>query len=339
MVSLSQQEGLQINSFLNSQGIEASSHVIPGERSGWLYYLKHLVFFIRFCRKHKVDIVYSHLDPANFVASIGQYFIKARTFLCRHHINEGKLYKFDKDLYYRITYRLAKEVIVVSDQARRYMIEHEGIPAKKVIHINLAYSFDLYLNPDQQRVKGIRKQHQAEVLLISACRFTVSKQPDQSILTVRKLVDQGIDTKLILLGKGEMHDDLERQIVELNLQKRIFMPGYVTNVLEYMAAADFFLHPSMMESSCVVVKEAGLVNLPTIVCQGVGDFDDYIVHGENGFIVKKDNFAERAASVISTNFRKQELLQTVGANLKKSVHHLFSVERVIDQYSSLNRIP
>ena len=91
VVSLSQQEGLQINSFLNSQGIEASSHVIPGERSGWFYYLKHLVFFIRFCRKHKVDIVYSHLDPANFVASIGQYFIKARTFLCRHYINESEV--------------------------------------------------------------------------------------------------------------------------------------------------------------------------------------------------------------------------------------------------------
>ena len=339
VMSLSQQEGLQINDFLNSHGITASSYVIPGERSGWRYYLKHLIFFIRFCRKHKIEIVYSHLEPANFVASIGQYFIKARTFLCRHHINEGKLYQFDKDLYYRLTYRLAKKIIVVSDQARRYMIEYEGIPAHKVIHINLAYSFHLYLNPDQQRVEVIRKQHRAEVLLSSACRFTVSKRPDQSILTVKKLVDQGIDAKLILLGKGEMHDDLERQIVELNLQNRVFMPGYVSNVLEHMAATDFFLHPSLMESSCVVVKEAGLVNLPVIVCKGVGDFDEYILHGENGFIAEKDNFAERAASVILTNFRKQELLKTVGANLKKSVLRLFSIEHVIEQYSSLNRIP
>jgi hypothetical protein len=142
--SLSQQEGREIHDFLKSYDIHTNSYIVPGTRGGAGYYFKHLKYFARYCREHKIDIVYSHLEPANFVASVGQYMIRARTFLCRHHIDEGKLYNFDRDLYYRVTYKLARKIIVVSDHARRYMIEHEKIPARKIIHINLAYNFDLY---------------------------------------------------------------------------------------------------------------------------------------------------------------------------------------------------
>ncbi|NJN42534.1 MAG: glycosyltransferase [Flammeovirgaceae bacterium] len=109
VVSLSQQEGHLINEFLMSKGIEAYSHIVKGNRVGGFYFLKHLFFFIRFCWKRNIQVVYSHLEPANFVASIGQYFIRGNTYLCRHHIDEGQFYQFEKDLYYRITYRLAKK--------------------------------------------------------------------------------------------------------------------------------------------------------------------------------------------------------------------------------------
>src|SRR5688572_19390115 len=73
VICLSQQEGNLINDFLNANGVTAVSYVIPGRRNGWWYYCRHLFFFVRFCWKHNIQIVYSHLEPANFVAAIGQY--------------------------------------------------------------------------------------------------------------------------------------------------------------------------------------------------------------------------------------------------------------------------
>jgi glycosyltransferase involved in cell wall biosynthesis len=336
VISLSQQEGFVINDFLRSRDIEAFSYVLHGQRSGWWYYLRHLVYFIYFCWRHNVDIVYSHLEPANFVASVGQYFIRARTFLCRHHIDEGNLYSFDKDLYYKITYALARKIIVVSDHARQYMIKYEKIPAKKIIHLDLAYNFELYGEINKVQAQIIRTNNPAEILLLSACRLTAFKRPEAVLHTTKKLIDAGLDVRLIMLGKGEMLGEIEKLISELNLTGRVLLPGYVSNVLDYMAAADFFIHPSILDSSCVAVKEAGLALTPVVVCRGVGDFDDYIIHGQNGFFVEKDKFAEDAFRIIKDHYMQRELLKHIGEQLNKSVLDRFSVENVIFRYYSLN---
>lgn len=334
---LTQQEGLLINDFLNSNGVNAFSHVVSGPRSGTWYYLRQLVFFIGFCWKHKIEIVYSHLEPANLVASIAQYFIKTQTYLCRHHIDEGSLYKFDTALHYKITYRLARKIIVVSAHAKRYMIEKEGIASEKIIHINLAYNFKLFGSPEPKNIKAIREEFPAEILLLSACRLTTYKRPELSIKVVKKLRDRGHDAKLILLGMGEMQAQLKFLVNELGLTDAVMMPGYVSNVLEYIAAADFFLHPSILDSSCVVIKEAGLVSKPVIVCRGVGDFDDYVVHKTNGLLVDRDKFVEESSDLILKYHRDKNFLLELGEGLKKSILELFDVEKVVHQYDSLNQ--
>ena len=337
IISLSQQEGFLINDFLKSNGIAAHSFVVAGPRSGWWYYLRHLIYFIRFCWINNVEVVYSHLEPANFVASIGQYIIRSKVYLCRHHIDEGLLYQFDKDLSYRITYRLAKKIIVVSAHASRYMIENEGIAETKIKHINLAYDFELYPKPELSNVIAIRKQFSCDVLLISACRLTTFKRPEISIQTLKVLIDKGVDAKLVLLGKGELHETLQKLICDLHLNDRVSMPGFVSNVLEYIAAGDFFLHPSLLDSSCVAVKEAGLVSKPVIVCKGIGDFEDYIINGKNGFAVNQESFSEEATDIIVKHQKEAEYLKVVGMNLKRDVLGLFSIENILPYYTSLNK--
>src|SRR4051812_2188391 len=91
VISLSQAEGNEINSFLISQGIEVYSKVVNSKIVLWTLFLQ-LYHFISFCYIHKVSVVFSHLDTANFTASIGQYFIRSKVFLCRHHVDEAELY-------------------------------------------------------------------------------------------------------------------------------------------------------------------------------------------------------------------------------------------------------
>jgi glycosyltransferase involved in cell wall biosynthesis len=337
ILSLSQQEGFLINDFLKSKGIAAYSFVLAGPRSGLWYYIRHLIYLIRFCWRNKIDIVYSHLEPANFVAAIGQFFIRSKVFLCRHHIDEGLLYQFDKDLYYKITYKLARKIIVVSYHAKKYMVEKEGIPEKKILHINLAYDFDLYPMPELSNINAIKNQYPCSVLLVSACRLTTFKRPEISIQTLKILVDKGVDAKLILLGKGEQYDTLQKLISDLHLNERVSMPGFVSNTLEYMAASDFFLHPSLLDSSCVVVKEAGLVSKPVVVCGNIGDFEDYVTFGKNGFTVSQENFSEEAAAIIIKYQNDTAYLNEVGMNLHRDIVKLFSIENILPYYAPLNK--
>ncbi len=337
VISLSQEEGMDINNFLNSMGIMAVSHVIKGSR-GWLYYFKHIIFFIRFCWREKVQVVYSHLEPANFVAAIGQFAIKAKVFICRHHIDEGLLYKFDRKISYQITYRLAKKIIVVSDHAKQYMIEQEGIAKNKIIHINLAYDFNLYSIPSPIDVKSIRDKYACDTLLATVVRLTKYKRPDIAIDTLKKLLDRGIDAKLIIMGKGEMLNSLHQKLDELKLIGKVFLVGFVSNPLTYIKAADFIIHPSLLDSSCVTIKEAGLLAKPVLVCEGVGDFKDYIIHGENGFLVNPNSFAIEASEIIINCKDNNALLAELGKNLKENIIQLFDINHIIHSYQELNEV-
>ena len=78
---------------LKGAGIEPHVYV-PMTSNHWIMWLKRIIHFVRFCNRNSVNIVYSHLEPANFVAAVGQFLVSARVFICRHHIDEAALYNF-----------------------------------------------------------------------------------------------------------------------------------------------------------------------------------------------------------------------------------------------------
>jgi glycosyltransferase involved in cell wall biosynthesis len=338
VISLSQAEGRYIHPFLQSNGIEVFTHVIK-RSNDFIYYLRHLAHFIFFCYQHKVNVVYAHLEAACLVASMGQFFITAKVFICRHHIDEAALQGFDKSIYYRLTYRLARNIIVVSGSAVKYMINVEGISGKKITKINLAYNFDLYEKPDKDLVKKIRSEYNSDVLLLTAGRLTKYKRFELSIEIVRQLVSGGMNAKLLLLGAGEERDNLLNLVSSYRLSHHVILLGFVHNVIDYLAACDYLLHPSILESSCVIVKEAGLVSKPIIVCKGVGDFEDYIQHGHNGFLVDKTPsvFIQEAIDIINSNLNNSEYLHKVGRELKNSIQLNFGIDHVFDEHIKLLR--
>ena len=237
VISLSQAPGVHINPFLKSQGIDAYSHEVQG-KVNFVYYLKHLIYFISFCYKHKVNVVFSHLDPANFVASIGQYFIRGTVYLCRHHIDEAALYNYNRSWTYKLTNFLAKKIIVVSKRAEDYAITEEKVAPAKLIHINLAYDFSLYNYPDATEVVGVRKKYNdPELLLLTVSRLTEFKRPELSIEVLQNLRKKGIAAKLVILGDGPTRKDLDAYISENDLADCVFLEGHVKNVMAYLLAS------------------------------------------------------------------------------------------------------
>ncbi len=297
--------------------------------------LGRMFHLIRFCYRNKIDVVYAHLEPCNFIAVLSQYVVRSRVIICRHHVDEARLYPFGKDLSYRLTYKLAKEIIVVSDHAKRYMVKEENVRENRITHINLAYDFSFYQRPDSDSVRSLREKFSTDILLLSVCRLTVYKRPELSIDVLKTLLQNGLNAKLVILGRGELHDSLMKKIEDDGLADNCILPGYVHNVLEYMAASDFLVHPSLLESSCISVKEAGLVKLPVIVCKGIGDNDEVIKHNVNGFLVNPESFVMEATQIIQENMHASNHLDTMGMNLQQTVFDLFDIRNIAPKYEEL----
>lgn len=326
---ITQHTGEFIRPYLEAHKIDFYSNYLGDGRNA-LTYLKQLWYFVRFCRKHKVDVVYSHLDPANFVAAIGQYFVKAKVYLCRHHIDEAHLYNYHQSFSYRLTNFLARRIIVVSKQAKLHMIKAEHVRPEKIIHINLAYDFSLFEQPDAGRVASLRTELSADLLLLTIARLTKHKRPEISIELLLRLRSAGVNAKLVLLGAGPMESELRKRIQ--GMEDFILLPGHVFNVLEYLAAADFIVHPSILESSCVTIKEAGLMEKPVIVCKAIGDFDDYIANGINGFAVSRDHFVDEAYDIVTKYRYEKAQLEQIGKSLCQAIKMNFDITNIFNRY-------
>jgi glycosyltransferase involved in cell wall biosynthesis len=238
------------------------------------------------------------------------------------------------DWSYWLTYKLARNIIVVSKRTKDYMVEHENVRENKISVIRLAYNFDLYPAVNTEFVRSLRKSIGVKVVLITVGQFIPIKRPDVSIRILKRILENGIDAKLILLGRGEMESICRELAHDLKIAERVIFPGHVDNVLDYVSASTVLLHPSISESSCVVVKEAGLVDKPVIACKGVGDFDEYIEHGMNGFLVNSDNFEEGSIEIILSHFNEEGILMP--KSLRSDILRLFSIESIIPLYSNLN---
>jgi len=315
-------------------GVHTSEHISHAESFG--YYLDHLKFLVKFIKTHKIDLVYSHTQPVNFISVFAKRLCAARFYLCRHHsdhvVNDGNknAIRFDK-----IINQLGNDFIVPSRKVYEQMVEKEKVENKRIRTINYAYQFDHYDRPDLLHVQKIRGAFDARLLLATVSRFIPCKRYDILINAVADLLNEGLDIKLIILGDGPLEMALRAQVEDLQIADRIVFIGYTTKALDYMAASDMVLHISDSEASNSVVKEAGILEKIVAVCEDVGDFDDYVEDGKNGFVLDKHNPVAGLKSAIRSVYADNEKFNELGVNLKKSVFKHFSVENVIKQYTEI----
>jgi L-malate glycosyltransferase len=323
--------------YCRKMGVETTSHVLK-KSNGLLYFLRHTLFLTRFCKKNNIDVVYAHLETAGLPAVLAQYFIRARVYACRHVIDAAYLSNSRKFvLLTRIVYRLAKHIIVVSERCKEFMIAKEGISGKKIQVIFLAYNFNLYDKPDPKQVDEIKRRFPAELLLLTAGRLVGLKRTELAINVSEQLVKKGIKARLVILGTGPDSDKLKNYIASRQLNDCVFMEGFQLNVMDYLAACDVLIHPSLSESSSVIIKEAGLSKKPVLTCAGVGDADDYLVHGKNAILVPVQDTENKMLEGILELLPQKEKRHEMGTALHDLITERFSIHSILPFYDRIHQ--
>jgi len=300
-------------------------------KSGIPSLLFSIYFLLKFIKQHKIQLVFSHLESNNFTATMAGFFTKARIVINRHHSDDFVLNGWSSRWDYRMTNHFCKECIVYSDYAKQVMVEQEGMSAAKIRAFKLSYDFSLYDAPNAVKVAEIKASAKGLVLL-TVGRLVKYKRTEEAILVLNKLRYNNIEATLIIVGDGEEKENLSSLINQLNLQNHCIMTGRVDNVMDYISACDVLLHPSVSESSCVVVKEAGLESKIVIANKAIGDFDAYLEHGVNSFIVHPTNFVDEAVLCIQDLYQDPQKYVGMGPNLKADVYRLFDIKNNFSQY-------
>lgn len=155
--------------------------------------------------------------------------------------------------------------------------------------------------------------------IISVGRLIEQKNHCLIIEAFAKISKNKPNLKLTIYGEGDQRQKLETRIKELNLEKKVFLPGIVDNIFYELTNSMFFVLASEYEGQSNALLEAMAVGLPCIVtnCSGV----DEIVNSENGVLIEKGNLTELISAMEYLSNNPQERIK-LGNKAKETMKNL-----------------
>jgi len=132
----------------------------------------------------------------------------------------------------------------------------------------------------------------------------------------------------VIIGDGEIRDELNRLINELGLAETVFMLGHVDHAAECMTAFDIFMLASLSEGLGYVLLEAGTSSLP-VVATAVGGIPEIIEDMESGILVQPKNPHE-LAHAIRFFIQHPEETSVYGTALHDHVKKEFSIDGMVE---------
>lgn len=159
-----------------------------------------------------------------------------------------------------------------------------------------------------------------DILLVSAGELNTNKNQEVILRAISKCNKR---ICCILLGEGSNREYLEGLIKDMNLENKVFMPGYQDNVQNFLRAADVFILASRREGLPCSIMEAMVAGLPVIASDTRGN-RELIVQGRGGYLFRSDSWKELLD--ILNNLNKGDFA-ALGQYNKKSILH-YSCENV-----------
>lgn len=113
----------------------------------------------------------------------------------------------------------------------------------------------------------------------------LSHRKNHRLLVEMMMELRDLDVICIIGGTGPEQSALETLIHEKGLGQKVFLPGYIDDVKQFLASGDCFVFPSYQEGLPVAMMEAMAAGLP-IVASRIRGVTDLMEHGKGGYLVQ-----------------------------------------------------
>ncbi len=238
------------------------------------------------------------------------------------------------------TYRLADKVIVNSSFTQSELMKL-GVQVSNIVHIEPGVNVD-HFKPDLSS-DYLRERLNISLdtkIILSVGRYTRRKGFDRLIESVRRLLDEGLDTHYVCIGGGEDQDYLLQLAQQQGVVERVhFLSTIETEELPFWYnLCDVFAMPNReidgdTEGFGIVFLEAAACGKPVVAGQA-GGTENAVVHRKNGIQVDGDSL-ESISGALSEILRDRSLAKAMGDYGCQWVNQNHSWDRVVEQTQAL----
>ncbi|MBR4099791.1 MAG: glycosyltransferase [Clostridia bacterium] len=108
---------------------------------------------------------------------------------------------------------------------------------------------------------------------ITVGRLIYQKGYDILLRIHKRLIDEGFEHSLLILGEGDMRKNLEEFIIQNKLDKTVKLLGFDENPYKYIKRCDLFISSSRVEGYSTVISEALVLGVPIISTNTGGAYE------------------------------------------------------------------
>lgn len=205
--------------------------------------------------------------------------------------------------------------------ADRTVTVHEGIDVEHVLAAPAVNVHEAFFLPHHAPVVGnvaALVPHKGQRHLIEAAHLVVQQIPD---------------ARFIILGEGELREQLEHHVREHHLEKHVLLPGFRPDVLGCLKGLDLFAMSSVTEGLGTSLLDA-MACSKAIVATRTGGIPEIVEDQVTGLLVAPRDHAAMARAIVDLLKDDARRLRMGDAGFTR-VGERFTVERMVAETAAV----
>lgn len=240
-------------------------------------------------RFYDIEIAFLEGLAVKYIAERGSVAVKiAWVHIDLYNFHWTKSFYKSDEHEYEVYQKMNKIIFVTENIKRQFERLFGGIHAELLVIHNFIDQSDLLKKSEGYKVS------KRKFTLCSIGRLTPMKGYLSLIQTVHRLVDDGLDFDLWIVGEGEQRMVLEDLIQERSLSNIVFLQGFHKNPIPFLKEADVFVSSSSVEGFSLVIGEALCLGKPVVATKNAGS-EEVLDGGKYGMLIEQgDDFLYKA---------------------------------------------
>jgi glycosyltransferase involved in cell wall biosynthesis len=271
-----------------------------------------------------IEVVQAHTYYANLYASIAARLAGVKVVMTTEHGQASWKRPTHHLIERRIISPLVSMRVAVSNDIRNIRVLSGDVSATKITVIN-----NCVVIPETKASHNIKER----LKIGTVGRLVPAKDYQTLIRAFGKVIGDGFNAELTIVGDGPERARLEKEVQDLVLYEHVTFAGFQANVDIFLNEFDIFVLTSITEGIPIAMLEAMAKGLP-VVATIVGGIPEVLQDNVDGLLVESSNpqmIADTLKRLINDRFLRIRLGEAAREKIKSS----FCSESVCKQYEQL----
>lgn len=233
-------------------------------------YLKTLK---RYFRENNYKIVHSHINTLSVFPLYMAWRCSIPIRIAHNHSVPGgneikrNILKYFLRCFVKV---FSTDYFACSEKAGRWMFGFKAFDEGKVFVMYNAVDFNRF-SRDNIQVESLKKRLQLDNRFVigHVGRFTFAKNHEKLLDIFLEVSKRKPDANLILVGDGELHDQIVNKIEELEIKDKVVLVGQVNNPEQYYGLANVIVLPSIFEGLSLTTIESQILGIPIVASTAI----------------------------------------------------------------------